>query len=31
LKLPAKFSAYNLTGRGGPAGNIGIIYNELKK
>jgi glyoxylase-like metal-dependent hydrolase (beta-lactamase superfamily II) len=31
LKLPEKFSAYNLTGRGGPAGNIGIIYNELKK
>jgi len=26
-----KLSAYNLTGRGGPAGNIGIIYNELKE
>jgi glyoxylase-like metal-dependent hydrolase (beta-lactamase superfamily II) len=31
LKVPAKFSDYNLTARGGPAGNIGIIYNELKK
>ena len=29
LKLPAKFSAYNLTGRGGPANNLTIIYNEL--
>lgn len=29
LKLPAKFSAYNLTGRGGPATNLTIIYNEL--
>jgi glyoxylase-like metal-dependent hydrolase (beta-lactamase superfamily II) len=31
LKLPAKFSSYNLTGRGGPAGNITTIYAELKK
>mgnify|MGYP003340853250 FL=1 len=31
LKLPAKFSGYNLTGRGGPAGNLGIIYAELAK
>jgi cyclase len=29
LDLPAKFSGYNLTGRGGPAGNIGVIYTEL--
>jgi len=29
LQLPAKFSAYNLTGRGGPATNMTIIYNEL--
>jgi glyoxylase-like metal-dependent hydrolase (beta-lactamase superfamily II) len=29
LSLPPKFSAYNLTGRGGPAANITIIYNEL--
>jgi hypothetical protein len=29
LKLPAKFSGYNLTGRGGPATNLGVIYNEL--
>jgi cyclase len=31
LKLPAKFSSYNLTGRGGPAGNLTVIYGELKK
>ncbi len=31
LKLPAKFSSYNLTGRGGPAGNLTTIYGELKK
>jgi glyoxylase-like metal-dependent hydrolase (beta-lactamase superfamily II) len=29
LRLPAKFSGYNLTGRGGPATNLGIIYDEL--
>jgi glyoxylase-like metal-dependent hydrolase (beta-lactamase superfamily II) len=29
LQLPAKFSAYNLTGRGGPVTNMTIIYNEL--
>jgi glyoxylase-like metal-dependent hydrolase (beta-lactamase superfamily II) len=29
LSLPAKFSSYNLTGRGGPATNLGVIYNEL--
>jgi cyclase len=29
LQLPAKFSGYNLTGRGGPATNLTIIYNEL--
>lgn len=29
LQLPAKFSSYNLTGRGGPATNITVIYNEL--
>jgi glyoxylase-like metal-dependent hydrolase (beta-lactamase superfamily II) len=29
LSLPPKFSSYNLTGRGGPAGNLTIIYNEL--
>jgi cyclase len=29
LKLPAKFSAYNLTGRGGPVTNLTIIYGEL--
>lgn len=29
LQLPAKFSNYNLTGRGGPATNINVIYNEL--
>jgi hypothetical protein len=30
--LPAKFAGYNIAGRGGrggPAGNITIIYNEL--
>lgn len=31
LKLPEKFSAYNLTGRGGPATNLGIIYSELAR
>jgi len=31
LKLPAKFSAYNLTGRGGPVTNLTIIYDELAK
>ena len=29
LKLPEKFSGYNLTGRGGPAGNLTTIYAEL--
>ena len=29
LQLPAKFSGYNLTGRGGPVTNITVIYNEL--
>jgi cyclase len=29
LKLPAKFSGYNLTGRGGPVTNLTIIYGEL--
>jgi cyclase len=29
LRLPPKFNGYNLTGRGGPATNIGVIYNEL--
>lgn len=29
LSLPAKFSGYNLTGRGGPAGNLTTIYAEL--
>ncbi len=31
LKFPAKFSGYNLTGRGGPATNLAIIYAELSK
>jgi glyoxylase-like metal-dependent hydrolase (beta-lactamase superfamily II) len=31
LKLPAKFSAYNLTGRGGPVTNLTIIYDELSR
>jgi glyoxylase-like metal-dependent hydrolase (beta-lactamase superfamily II) len=32
FQLPAKFTGYNVTpgGRGGPAGNFGIIYEELK-
>ena len=31
LKLPEKFKGYNLTGgRGGPGGNFGIIYEQLK-
>ena len=29
LALPAKFSGYNLSGRGGPATNLTVIYNEL--
>jgi cyclase len=29
LKLPAKFSGYNLTGRGGPVTNLTLIYAEL--
>jgi cyclase len=29
LRLPAKFNGYNLTGRGGPATNLTIIYDEL--
>jgi hypothetical protein len=29
LSLPAKFGSYNLSGRGGPATNLGIIYTEL--
>jgi hypothetical protein len=32
FKLPEKFKDYNLTGgRGGPAGNFGIIYEQLQK
>jgi glyoxylase-like metal-dependent hydrolase (beta-lactamase superfamily II) len=32
LKLPEKFKDYPLTGgRGGPAGNFGIIFEELKR
>jgi cyclase len=31
LKLPQNFSGYNLTARGGPAGNLTTIYAELKK
>jgi cyclase len=31
LKLPAKFKEYNLTGgRGGPGGNFGVLFEELK-
>ena len=31
FKLPEKFKGYNLAGgRGGPGGNFGIIYEELK-
>jgi cyclase len=31
LKLPEKFKDYNLTGgRGGPGGNFGVIFEELK-
>ncbi len=34
FKAPdGKFQGYNITpggGRGGPAGNVGIIYEELK-
>ena len=31
LKLPDKFKDYNLTGgRGGPGGNFGVIFEELK-
>jgi hypothetical protein len=29
LKLPEKFSGYNLTGRGGPVTNLTVIYDEL--
>jgi cyclase len=29
LTLPEKFSDYNLTGRGGPATNLTVIYDEL--
>ena len=29
LKLPEKFSGYNLTARGGPTGNLTTIYAEL--
>ena len=31
LQLPAKFSGYNLTGRGGPVTNLTVIYNELAR
>jgi glyoxylase-like metal-dependent hydrolase (beta-lactamase superfamily II) len=32
LKLPEKFKGYTLTGgRGGPGGNFGIIFDELRK
>jgi glyoxylase-like metal-dependent hydrolase (beta-lactamase superfamily II) len=31
LKLPEKFSGYNLTARGGPANNLTIIYGELAR
>jgi cyclase len=32
LKLPEKFSGYNLTStRGGPGGNFNVIYTELRK
>jgi len=32
LKLPEKFKDYNLTGgRGGPGGNFGVIFEELKQ
>ena len=31
LRLPAKFSGYNLTGRGGPVTNLTVIYNELAR
>jgi glyoxylase-like metal-dependent hydrolase (beta-lactamase superfamily II) len=32
LKLPEKFKGYNLAGgRGGPGGNFGVIFEELKK
>jgi len=31
FKLPEKFKGYNLTGgRGGPGGNFGVIFEELK-
>jgi glyoxylase-like metal-dependent hydrolase (beta-lactamase superfamily II) len=31
LKLPDKFKGYNLTGgRGGPGGNFGVLFEELK-
>jgi glyoxylase-like metal-dependent hydrolase (beta-lactamase superfamily II) len=32
FKLPDKFKGYNLTGgRGGPGGNFGVIFEELKQ
>ena len=32
FKLPEKFKGYTITGgRGGPAGNFGVIYEELKE
>jgi cyclase len=32
LKLPDKFKGYTMTGgRGGPAGNFGLLYEELKE
>jgi cyclase len=31
LQLPAKFSGYNLTGRGGPVTNLTVIYDELAR
>jgi len=32
LKLPEKFKDYNLTGgRGGPGGNFGVLFEELKQ
>jgi hypothetical protein len=33
FKLPEKFKGYNVApgGRGGAAGNFGVIYEELKE
>ena len=32
FKLPEKFKGYNLTGgRGGPGGNFGVIFEELRR